>query len=49
MDTEKRIRLIRILGKIESNPGFSEKLGIRDKSEFKTGKPEGGRKEKCYR
>lgn len=49
MDTEKRIRLIRILGKMENNPEFSEKLGIKNKSEFKNGKPEGGRKEKCYR
>jgi len=49
MDSAKRMRLIRILGKIKSNPGFSEKLGIRDKSEFKIGKTEGGRKGKCYR
>lgn len=49
MDTEKRIRLIRILGKIESNPGFSEKLGIKNKSKFKNGKSEEGRKGKCYR
>lgn len=35
MDTAKRIQMIRILGKIEENPKFSEKLGIKNKSVFK--------------
>lgn len=35
MDTEKRIRLIRIIEKMEKNREFSEKLGIRDKSVLK--------------
>lgn len=35
MNTAKRIHLIRILEKMEKNPEFSEKLGIKDKSQFK--------------
>ncbi|MGN0344339.1 MAG: hypothetical protein ACI4EC_05180 [Lachnospiraceae bacterium] len=34
MDAEKRMRLIRVIKKIEKNPVFSEKIGIRNKSEF---------------
>ena len=34
MEPEKRIQLIKMIEKIEKNPGFSEKLGIRNKSEF---------------
>lgn len=35
MDAEKRMLLIRVIEKIEKNPVFSEKVGIRNKSEFK--------------
>ena len=35
MDAEKRMRLIRTIEKIERNPTFSEKLGIRNKSVLK--------------
>lgn len=35
MDAEKRMKLIRIIEKIEKNPGFSEKLEIRNKSVLK--------------
>ena len=35
MDTEKRMQLIRIIEKMEKNPEFSEKLGIRNKSVLK--------------
>lgn len=35
MDTEKRMQLIRVIEKIENSPEFSEKLGIKNKSEFK--------------
>ncbi len=36
MDAARRIQLIRIIEKIEKNPGFCEKLGIQNKSELKT-------------
>ena len=32
MDTAKRMQLIRIIEKMEKNPEFSEKLGIKNKS-----------------
>lgn len=35
MDTAKRIQLLRIIEKMEKNPEFSEKLGIRNKSVLK--------------
>lgn len=35
MDTAKRMQLIRIIEKMEKNPEFSEKLGIRNKSVLK--------------
>ena len=35
MDAEKRMWLIRIIEKMERNPTFSEKLGIRDTSVLK--------------
>ena len=38
MDTVKRIQIIQILGKIEENPKLSEKLGVKNKSEFKLAK-----------
>ena len=35
MDTAKRMQLIRIIEKMEKNPEFSEKLGIRNTSVLK--------------
>lgn len=35
MGTEKRMQLIRMLEKMEQNPEFSKKIGIRNKSDFK--------------
>lgn len=35
MDTAKRMQLIRIIEKMEKNPEFSEKLGIKNKSVLK--------------
>lgn len=35
MDTVKRIQMIRMLGKMERNPKFSERLGVKNKSVFK--------------
>ena len=34
MDTAQRIRLIRMIEKIEKNPEFSNKIGVRNISEF---------------
>ena len=34
MDTAQRIRLIRMTEKIEKNPEFSNKIGVRNTSEF---------------
>ena len=34
MDTARRIRLIRIIEKIEKKPEFSSKIGVRNTSEF---------------
>ena len=34
MDTARRIKLIRMIEKIEKNPGFSSKIGVRNTSEF---------------
>ena len=34
MDTAQRIRLIRMIEKIEKNPEFSSKIGVRNTSEF---------------
>lgn len=34
MDTEQRIKLIRIIEKIEKNPEFSSKIGVKNTSEF---------------
>lgn len=35
MDAEKRMQLVRVIEKMERNPEFSEKLGIKNKSELK--------------
>lgn len=35
MDTAKRIELIRMIEKMERNSEFSERLGIRNKSELR--------------
>ena len=34
MDTAQRIKLIRMIEKIEKNPEFSSKIGVRNTSEF---------------
>ena len=34
MDTAQKIRLIRMIEKIEKNPEFSSKIGVRNASEF---------------
>ena len=34
MDTVQKIRLIRMIEKIEKNPEFSSKIGVRNTSEF---------------
>ena len=34
MDTAQKIRLIRMIEKIEKNPEFSSKIGVRNTSEF---------------
>lgn len=36
MDAEHRIRLIRVIEKIEKNPEFSKKIGVKDKTKEKT-------------
>jgi len=38
MGAEKRMRLIRILEKMEQNLEFSKKIGIRNKSDFRQDK-----------
>ena len=35
MNAEHRIRLIRVIEKIEKNPKFSKKIGIKDKTNEK--------------
>ena len=35
MGTAKRMQLTRILNKMERNPELSEKIGIKDKSQFR--------------
>ena len=39
MNTEQRIKIIRLTEKIDKNPEFSQKIGIRNKSAFVSGKP----------
>ena len=34
MDTAQRIKVIRMIEKIEKNPEFSSKIGVRNASEF---------------
>ena len=34
MDTAQKIRLIRMIEKIEKNPEFSRKIGVRNTSKF---------------
>ena len=34
MDTAQRIRIIRMIEKIENKPGLRSKLGVRNTSEF---------------
>ena len=35
LDTAKRLQLIRVIEKIEKNPKFSKKIGIKDKTKEK--------------
>ena len=35
MDTKKRIQLIRTIAKIEKNPEFSRKIGVKNRSLMK--------------
>lgn len=35
MDAEKRMQLVRVIEKMEKNPEFSEKLGMKNKSIWK--------------
>ena len=35
MDVRKRMQMIRMMEKMEKNPQFSKKIGIRDKSYFR--------------
>ena len=39
MNAEHRIRLIRVIEKIEKNPEFSDRLGVKNKSEFRSKEP----------
>lgn len=39
MNTAQRLHLIRIITKIDNNPDFSKKIGVRNTSKFKTEKP----------
>ena len=34
MNTEQRIKMLRLIEKIDKNPGFSQKIGIRNTSAF---------------
>lgn len=38
LDTAKRLQLIRVIEKIEKNPEFSDRLGVKNKSEFRSEK-----------
>lgn len=38
MDTAQRIKIIRMIEKIEKNPEFSSKIGVKNTSEFAPGK-----------
>ena len=39
LDTAKRLQLIRVIEKIEKNPEFSDRLGVKNKSEFRSKEP----------
>ncbi len=39
LDTSKRLQLIRVIEKIEKNPEFSGRLGVKNKSEFRSEEP----------
>lgn len=45
MDALKRIQIIQILKKMEKNLEFSKKLGIKDKSHFRTEKRDKGKRD----
>ena len=38
LDTAKRLQLIRVIEKIEKHPEFSDRLGVKNKSEFRSEK-----------
>lgn len=35
MDTAKRMQLVQVIEKMERNPAFSEKLGMKNKSQLR--------------
>lgn len=37
MDTKKRMQLIRMIAKIEKNPEFSRKIGVKNRSYLRQG------------
>lgn len=39
LDTAKRLQLIRVIEKIEKNSEFSDRLGVKNKSEFRSKEP----------
>lgn len=39
LDTAKRLQLIRVIEKIEKNPEFSDRLRVKNKSEFRSKEP----------
>lgn len=39
MNTAQRLHLIRIITKIDNNPDFSKKIGVKNTSKFKREKP----------
>ena len=52
MNVAQRIRLIRIIEKIEKNPGFSNKLGVKNTSDFisdKQQKMNHSQLDECYK
>ena len=47
MEAAQRIRLIRIIEKMEKNPAFSNKLGIKNASEYLAEKEQKKMKDTC--
>ena len=48
MDTAQRIRIIRMIEKIEKNPEFSSKIGVRNTSEFISSKKFSNKPDHAY-